>query len=120
MRLDNRLLGAFGLLLGHAQTASANVEKTIFTAPDAISLPTKSPSLNDLSLAVITPGNWSLRTQITTSTPGTSLPDAKATWLLLDELQFGRRYEVRVCWAATVSQTLLPRNMTSFLYCGTL
>lgn len=41
----------------------------------------------------------SLRISLNTS----FLDDGEKQWVLLDHLEPGRRYEVRICWAATVS-----------------
>lgn len=82
----------------------ANVEKTIFLTPLFIHVPGEHPNLDDLQLEVITPARWRLQYQI-----AASFPDASAsvrgteTWLLLRGLEEQRRYEVRICWAATVS-----------------
>jgi len=80
----------------------ANVEKTIFLGPEAIHIPQQHPNLDDLRLQVLTPSESALRTQLTASFP--KLPELKGTesWFLLDDLRQEQRYEVRICWAATV------------------
>lgn len=86
--------------------AAANVEKTIFLGPEPINVPQQPPTLPDLRLDVLTPGNFSLRTHLGAVFATTELPRGVETWLILDELEEGRRYEVRVCWLATVSLSL--------------
>ncbi|KAK4455685.1 hypothetical protein QBC34DRAFT_390642 [Podospora aff. communis PSN243] len=89
-------------LLCLSQLATANVEKTIFLGPEAVPVPLAHPTLEDLHIDTLTPQeNWSLRTRISAKFPSQSSPQGDATWLLLDNLQPGRRYEVRICWAAT-------------------
>ncbi|PHH92875.1 hypothetical protein CDD83_4018 [Cordyceps sp. RAO-2017] len=79
------------LLLGAASGAVANVEKVIFTGPAAgagLVLPDR--------LGALTPAAPVLRTNLSRAADG---PGAEA-WLLLGDLDEGRRYELRVCWAA--------------------
>lgn len=80
----------------------ANVEKVIFSAPETIALPATHPNLDDLYTIVLSPSMTSVRMQVNASFPSASLPKGTQTWLLLDDLNPSRRYEVRVCWLATV------------------
>ena len=80
----------------------ANVEKTIFVAPPAISIPTAHPNLDDLSLIPLSPLHLSVRTQLNASFPTDNAANGSEHWLLLDGLSPGARYEVRICWLATV------------------
>lgn len=100
-------------LLLNTPLATANVEKTIFLGPAPVNIPpqsqSSSPSLADLRLDVLTPddddknnNNWSLRAHLPVRFPSDDAPRGQETWLLLDALTEGRRYEVRVCWLATV------------------
>lgn len=84
--------------------ALGNVEKTIFLAPPSISIPSGHPNLKDLYLDVLfAPLSWlSLRRQVPASFPTPNDPRGNETWLLLEGLEEGRRYEVRICWVATV------------------
>ncbi|KAI9823708.1 MAG: hypothetical protein M1819_001152 [Sarea resinae] len=96
--------------------AYANVEKIIFLGPEKL-----SPE-RDLSwppLKRLSPSNSTLRTLLERAFPTKGdlwlaldplsalkfpleAPTlGKDSWFLLDELQEGQRYEVRVCWAAT-------------------
>lgn len=79
-----------------------NVEKTIFLAPEAISIPLQRPNLNDLNLAALSPSVPSLRRQLHAAFPRPDRPKGTEAWLLLDGLRSHQRHEVRICWAATV------------------
>lgn len=82
----------------------ANVEKTIFLTPPFIHVPREHPNLDDLQLDVLTPARWRWQGHIAASFPNESATfRGTETWLLLHELEEQRRYEVRICWAATVS-----------------
>ncbi|KAI1388641.1 uncharacterized protein F4822DRAFT_252429 [Hypoxylon trugodes] len=83
-------------------TAYANTEKAIFLGPATVNIPSAHPTLTDLHIDTLSPNNnWAIRTHLNAQFPNSSLPHGKATWLILDELTEGQRYEVRVCWAAT-------------------
>ncbi|KAI1139964.1 hypothetical protein F5Y05DRAFT_337376 [Hypoxylon sp. FL0543] len=81
--------------------ASANTEKAIFLGPPTVNVPSAHPTLGDLHIDTLSPTNWAIRTNLEARFPSISKPHGKATWLILDELTEGQRYEVRVCWAAT-------------------
>lgn len=98
-------------LLAHLQSlawciipALGNVEKTIFLAPEAIHIPQQHPHVGDLKLEVLTPWNSTLRRQLPAAFPKPGLDKGKEAWFLLDGLTPQQRYEVRICWAATVGQ----------------
>lgn len=103
-------------LVSIAQYAAANVEKAIFLGPEVVNIPLGSPTLDDLHLDVLTPDNGTLRTRILASAPlGAATeeeagPRGKSTWLLLDNLNPGQRYEARISWAATVSEPTPSHN----------
>ena len=82
-----------------------NVEKTIFLAPEAIQIPQQHPNLGDLNLQVLSPSksNSQLRRQLPAAFPTPTDPKGIAAWFLLERLIQHQRYEVRICWAATVS-----------------
>ncbi|PTB64403.1 hypothetical protein BBK36DRAFT_1124814 [Trichoderma citrinoviride] len=98
------------LLLTLPSPTTANTEKVIFTAPPPITLETfssaASPALN--SLPVLGPStSWSLRTNLTRVFANEREEDGQQqqqrgypSWLLLEDLTPGQRYEVRVCWSA--------------------
>lgn len=94
------------LLLQLASIAQANTEKTIFVAPSSISLPNVHPGLDDLCLDVLSPINSSLHVQLPVAFASKEAPRGIQSWYLLDRLQPGQRYELRVCWVATVSSHL--------------
>jgi len=91
------------VLILWAVCAFANVEKVVFLGPESVATPTQHPNLDDLRLDRISPVNWSLRTQLSAEFPDDNFTKGKASWVLLEGLEPGRRYEVRICWAATVS-----------------
>ena len=101
----NRILSILLLLFA---PILANVEKTIFLGPE---LTKTSASLSSLPLHTLTPDNSALRTQLAARFPSSSHPLGTATWLVLDKLTPDRRYEVRVCWPATVSLPPIPSNL---------
>ena len=81
-----------------------NVEKTIFIGPEAHDsyILQQQPSLDNLKVEVLDPSDYILRRKIDPAKPG-SLKGTEA-WFLLDHLNHRQRYEVRICWAATVSE----------------
>jgi hypothetical protein len=95
---------SFLLLLSLTSPTLANTEKAIFLAPEPVTIPIAHPTLSDLRLDTLTPANWSLRTQLNAQFPSNTHPSGTATWLILDNLHPNQRYEVRICWAATVRQ----------------
>lgn len=84
----------------------ANVEKTIFVAPASVAIPHHRPNLDDLHLVALSPLIRSIRYQVPVIFPTSTLPEGAEIWLLLEGLNELQRYEVRVCWAATVSPPL--------------
>lgn len=99
------------LLFSFPTLVLSNTEKTIFLGPETVRVPSQQPTLSDLHLEVLTPqahdNKWSLRTALPRQFPNSTHPHGPATWLLLDNLTQGQRYELRVCWAATVSPICL-------------
>jgi len=93
-------------LLACIQACVANVEKTIFLGPGAVKVPHQPPTLEDLHIDVLTPKDGTLRTQIQAEFPNDQSTQGKTSWYLLDNLEENRRYEVRICWPATVSHPL--------------
>jgi len=102
---------------------SANVEKVIFSAPDAQPKP-QDASIDNLLLTPLSESYPSVRTYINASFPTNTSVKGTESWFLLDGLIPRRRYEVRICWLATVClaprfplQTCLiipPKQPTSF------
>lgn len=97
----------------------ANVEKTIFLGPSSTPseenliikdasnqqaqrwLDTKLHQIHTLTPDP-TDDRSSLRTKINRVFPSAEYPRGQDAWFLLEGLTEGQRYEVRVCWAATV------------------
>ena len=85
----------------------SNVEKVIFLPPSAIRLPSHHQSiLEELHLETLSPTLPSLRRSLATSFLKTDSLRSTESWFLLGDLVQNRRYEVRLCWAATVCRTL--------------
>ena len=100
------MLRVFSILFLLFTSVLANTEKTIFLGPEPVTIPLTHPTLSDLRLHTLTPTtptNGTLRTQLSAQFPSPDHPQGTVTWLLLDNLTPNQRYEVRVCWAATVS-----------------
>ncbi|KAJ5542401.1 hypothetical protein N7535_004821 [Penicillium sp. DV-2018c] len=79
----------------------ANVEKTIFLAPEPATIPSGGPDLDDLGLERLSPERPVVRTRLNASFPTTDAPRGSESWFFLENLNPGQRYEVRVCWLAT-------------------
>jgi hypothetical protein len=98
------------VLLFISQLASVvcNTEKAIFLGPSALQIPDAHPTLADLQLDTLSSESLYLRRYINAAFSTDSFEHGPATWVLLNSLEEGRRYEVRVCWAATVC--FIPRT----------
>ena len=80
----------------------ANVEKAIFVAPPPTGVPQNHPNLDDLYMIPLSPpSHKSVRTHLNASFPTSDFPKGTVSWFLLDGLNSGQRYEVRICWLAT-------------------
>ena len=95
------LLQYLFLICTLAFLAVANVEKTIFIAPQPLTIPTVDPTLDDLGLDRLSPSSPVLRPRINATFPTNESPGTDS-WYFLENLNPGQRYEVRVCWLATV------------------
>lgn len=82
----------------------ANTEKIIFSAPDEINLGDAHPNLLDLRLQTFTTSKLQLHTILPVAFPNDQEPHGVQSWYLLQTLTEGQRYEVRVCWPATVCE----------------
>ena len=94
----------YSILLCSLSSVRANVEKTIFITPNFTHAPQEHLNLEDLRLDVLSPLSRSLRREIIASFPLAARSRGTETWLLLEKLKEQQKYEVRICWAATVSQ----------------
>jgi len=89
-------------------TVNANTEKLIFLGPSAITIPNVHPGLDDLRLDTLSPtGQHILETQLSVKFPTEAEPRGVQSWYLIEGLQEGRRYELRICWVATVSKIII-------------
>ncbi|KAJ4369932.1 hypothetical protein N0V83_005696 [Neocucurbitaria cava] len=109
-----RVLAGLLCLVTQVWTVKANVEKTIFLAPGPVTRPDVRPSLDDLNLHVLSPSHTILPAQLPVLFPSESVPRGGESWYLLRGLDEGRRYEVRICWPATVSTLSLSQVMSTF------
>lgn len=112
-----RAIAALLCIVSQAWTVNANVEKTIFLGPSAVTLPDVRPSLDDLhlhSLSILEP---ILPTQLSVQFPSDTSPHGLESWYLLSSLEPGRRYEVRICWPATVSLLLCSIKQLQSIQC---
>lgn len=101
-----RVIAALLCIVSQAWTVNANVEKTIFLGPSAVTLPDVHPNLDDLHLRSLSSLKPILPTQLSVQFPSNTKPHGLESWYLLSGLEEGRRYEVRICWPATVSSLL--------------
>jgi hypothetical protein len=88
-------------VFGLAVHTLANVEKVMFLGP----APTIVPFLQDkvVHLEALSPEVPELRRQLHAKFPHSpDMEEPSEIWVLLRGLEEGRRYEVRICWAATV------------------
>jgi hypothetical protein len=89
------------------QMTVANVEKVIFLAPQLDSMPSKQVSFDDLGIDRLSPSSPVVRTYLDSSFPTDGAPLGSESWFYLENLIPGRRYEVRICWLATVRFTTI-------------
>ena len=95
MSIISTILGLVGLL----HIALANVEKTIFIAPLRQLVP--DASIDNLLLISLNPQCTTARTWLNATFPTPETPGGTDTWMLLEGLAPGTRYELRICWLAT-------------------
>ena len=81
-----------------------NVEKIIFLGPEPIRVPQQPPNLQDLYLDTISPSTSTLRLKLPAAFPKPNAVRGEAAWFLLEGLRQHQRYEIRICWAAIVSE----------------
>ena len=109
----------------HVWMVNANVEKTIFLGPAAVQIPNDHPTLEDLRLDVLEPIHAPiLETLLAVQFPTKPAPRGLESWYLLRGLEEGRRYEVRICWPATVGSSVSSMSIVQqwglrllLLYC---
>ena len=98
-----RLLAFLQSLVLYILPILGNVEKTIFLGPEAVQLSEQQPSLEQLHLERLSHSRPTLRRELPAAFPKPNSIKGKDAWFLLDGLRQHQRYEVRICWAATVS-----------------
>ncbi|CAD0112737.1 unnamed protein product [Aureobasidium uvarum] len=76
-----------------AVPAIANVEKTIFTAPDSTNFGDARPNLMDLQLDILSSKKLSVRTALPVIFPTEKHPRGLSSWYTLENLRPGQRYE---------------------------
>ncbi|KAH6642540.1 hypothetical protein C7974DRAFT_351196 [Boeremia exigua] len=96
-----RVIAALFFIVSPAWTVYANVEKTIFLGPSAVTLPDVRPSLDSLRLQSLSSLEPVLPTRLSVQFPTRAEPHGLESWYLLSGLEEGRRYEARICWPAT-------------------
>jgi hypothetical protein len=97
-----RVLARLLCIVTQVWRVNANVEKTIFLGPSAVVLPHDQPSLEGLRLHTLSPSQTILPLQLPVLFPSALRPRGLESWYLLQHLDAERRYEVRICWPATV------------------
>ena len=110
------LLVLFSLLIS---LADANVEKVIFLGPERSSetLRFAQTGLHIAHLESLNPINSTIRRRLHAkfefSRPTDTKLEQSEAWILLDGLRARQRYEVRICWPATVSTVILASSRDS-------
>ncbi|TDZ28364.1 hypothetical protein C8035_v011824 [Colletotrichum spinosum] len=115
--LEMRHCLAYGLLLAASllDVCNGNTEKIIFLGPETVTIPATQPTLDELRLDILTPNDGFNKTKLPASFPTTELPLGAASWLLVTNLTPNQRYEVRVCWSATVSAAAPERSRRTLM-----
>ena len=87
---------------------AANVEKLIFLGPKNSDVqPQLLSHAFGSHLDILSPANYTIRHRLLAAFASDPVPKQDSeTWILLQDLETGRRYEVRVCWSATVSDDI--------------
>lgn len=95
------------VLLSFIICTCANTEKVIFVAPPAIGASYDELRRLKLGLESIRlDSSNNLRTTLSVDFPAKSSRRGLESWYILPDLKEGQRYELRVCWAAIVSQAI--------------
>ena len=104
------LLKKLCLLLLQLLTVSANVEKIIFLGPVQTNKSDARSNVDGLPYDVLTPSKSVVRKELKVTFPSAdNLWKGSEFWVLLDGLRQGERYEVRICWSATVCKVSIQR-----------
>ena len=81
----------------------ANTEKIIFISHSHELPQTELTVLNGLQILKLDKYHTSVRHQLPVESATKKSLLRKQSWLLVEGLEEGRRYEIRVCWAAVVN-----------------
>ena len=93
-------------LLSSAALVLANVEKVVFLGPRQSAICRNQFDIHLLGHTVLSPSRSSVRQYLTATFPSQStLWRGSESWVILDALEEGKRYEVRICWIATVCRS---------------
>ena len=90
--------------------ATANIEKIVFVAPDGGHMPLDA-SVDNLMLMTLDASQSSRRTFVNASFPTETAKKGAETWLVLDGLKSGQRYELRIIWIATVRRVISRHSL---------
>ena len=103
-----RIFNIVSLFLSSTALVLANVEKVVFLGPRQ---PISRHNLLDIHNSghpVLNHSRSSIRKHLLASFPSqTNLWRGSKSWVILDALEEGKRYEVRICWSATVSESFV-------------
>lgn len=88
-------------LFALVHSSLANTEKVIFSAPPRDTL-SELFDIKEEAFAILTPGRPVLRTSLPVAFPTSDRPGGLDSWYRIEGLEEDKRYEIRVCWAATV------------------
>ena len=106
-------------LLTHS--IEANVEKVVFLGPEQTSEHSHLPHHTLLThIEWLNPTNTTIRRKIHATFEDNSYTsvqqEQQEAWVLLNGLEARQRYEVRVCWPATVSGHMRTQDRVSYTY----
>ena len=87
-------------------TSLANTEKVIFQQAPPTEILTEVQPWLGANPRTLTPSDPVLRASLPVAFPKLEQPQGLASWYRLADLAVNQRYEVRVCWAATVRCTI--------------
>ena len=95
-------------VLAYIASVGANVEKVVFLGPEPTYNCYYRLRVDASHRDVLTPVSSSVRREIAAAFPSPHNSwKGSELWIILDDLEPFRRYEVRLCWSATVCFFLL-------------
>jgi hypothetical protein len=75
-------------------------------APPPNIIPAENPAIDESGLERLSPADYIVRTTLNASFPTEDAPEGTESWFYLEDLRPGQRYEVRICWLATVNKSI--------------